>query len=212
MSVYVVYLRRPRNLLDRRSDPFWEFGSFGATGCHRKNLLNPRSTLLVRGDRLAFLQGGVREIRVVALTPPIGVSASPDRVETTWVRRYRPIRYSDAPLLIDNAGSTDFPAVLPLLARTNRTSFCGAVGSRFRSRTTALPAKLGKQIAAWFKKPKQPTIRTYADAICPSDSRWHRHANAQGWTALTAREAEYADSTRMTSARSRRLRPARRRC
>ena len=32
MSLYLVFLRRPESLDDRRSDPFWEFGSFGRTG------------------------------------------------------------------------------------------------------------------------------------------------------------------------------------
>jgi hypothetical protein len=41
-QVFVVMLRRPRKN-DRRSDPFWEFGSFGCTGCHGKNLLHPKN-------------------------------------------------------------------------------------------------------------------------------------------------------------------------
>jgi hypothetical protein len=159
-----------------------------------------------------FLQGGVREIRVVALTPPIDVRASSERMEATWARRYRPLRYSDAPLLIDNAGSTDFPAVLSLLSQTNRTTFCGAAGSRFRSRTAALPVELAKQIQAWFKKRKRRAIQTYADAICSSESGWHRHARAQGWVAVTSRQAEYVNSTRIHKARIHQLGHAQRRC
>jgi hypothetical protein len=212
MSMYFVYLRRPRDLLDRRSDPFWEFGSFGTTGCHRKNLLNPHSTPLMRGDRLAFLQGGVHEIRVVALTPPIDVRASAELIEAAWSRRYRPIRYPDAPLLIDNSGSTEFPAVLPLLAHANRSSFCGAAGSRFRSRTKAVPESVRKQIEAWFQRQKRPTMRTYADAVCSPDSPWYQHAAMQGWTSLATRQADYADATGASRKSSRPSVSAPRRC
>lgn len=39
-KIFIVHLRQPSNNADeKRSDPFWEFGSFGLTGCHCKNLL-----------------------------------------------------------------------------------------------------------------------------------------------------------------------------
>lgn len=38
--VIVVHLRRPKNASDMRDDPFWEFGSFGITGCHAHDLRN----------------------------------------------------------------------------------------------------------------------------------------------------------------------------
>jgi hypothetical protein len=50
-------LRRPRKN-DRRTDPFWELGSFGCSGCHGKNLLHPKNCQISNGDRLAFVQGG----------------------------------------------------------------------------------------------------------------------------------------------------------
>ena len=40
--VIIVLLRRPRrDAAERRTDPMYEFGSFGCTGCHRGNLMNP---------------------------------------------------------------------------------------------------------------------------------------------------------------------------
>ena len=41
--IVIVMLRQPRleDPSEMRTDPLWEFGSFGCTGCHRKNLMNP---------------------------------------------------------------------------------------------------------------------------------------------------------------------------
>ena len=37
--VILVLLRQPSSAVtERRDDPFWEFGSFGCTGCHGRNL------------------------------------------------------------------------------------------------------------------------------------------------------------------------------
>ena len=44
-KVILVHLRRPRSRSDKRDDPFWEFGSFGITGCHARNLLHPEDGL-----------------------------------------------------------------------------------------------------------------------------------------------------------------------
>jgi hypothetical protein len=58
--VIVVMLRRPQlsKPHERRDDPFWEFGSFGCTGCHRRNLLNPKRSGELNGTQFAFVQGG----------------------------------------------------------------------------------------------------------------------------------------------------------
>ena len=58
-GVIIVLLRRPyRHQSDeRRDDPFWEFGSFGCTGCHRTNLMNPRRSHELVGKHLAVCAG-----------------------------------------------------------------------------------------------------------------------------------------------------------
>ena len=43
LRVFFVVLRQPRSKEDLRSDPFWEYRSFGRTGCHGRNLLNPKT-------------------------------------------------------------------------------------------------------------------------------------------------------------------------
>ena len=62
-GVIIVMLRRPRKN-DPRKDPFFEYGSFGLTGCHRTNLLANKAAA---GCRLAFAQGGPSGFRLVML-------------------------------------------------------------------------------------------------------------------------------------------------
>jgi hypothetical protein len=77
--VILVMLRRPRrgDPNEMRTDPLWEFGSFGCTGCHRANLMNPTKLTELNGARLGFAQNGLRGIKLVHLTPPIRARASP---------------------------------------------------------------------------------------------------------------------------------------
>ena len=58
-KLFIVLLRRPKSEAgEMRSDPFWEYGSFGLTGCHSKNLLSLRNMDNLNYGRLAFVQGG----------------------------------------------------------------------------------------------------------------------------------------------------------
>ncbi len=191
MSLYLVYLRRPRNTADRRSDPFWEFGSFGITGCHGKNLLHRLRSPLRAGDQLAFLQGGIGEVRITGLTPPITVQQLQGRIYATWSKAYRPCPFERAPLLIDNNNGTDFPAVHKMLAKVNRTTPCGRAGSLFRARTARVEGALAEQIRSFFSL-KRPRIKQYLDAVAPTDDPWRRHGNAKGWGNRSEREKEYA--------------------
>lgn len=179
--LYFVFLRRPRDKADMRSDPFWEFGSFGRTGCHDKNLLHPKNSPLRDGDRLVFLQGGDQEIRAVGLTPPIAISGDSHRLDLRWDSSYRPVPFETAPVLIDNQGYTDFPAVLDALANTQRSTYCGKAGSRLRARTTPIEGKLADQISSLFGQPGQPKISHYLEAIAEKGSAWFRHGFHSGW-------------------------------
>lgn len=67
--VFCAYLRQPYDETDPRTDPKYEEGSFGSTGCHSTNLLSEkgyRRNRIQRGDRLVFVQ----QKRVVFITPP----------------------------------------------------------------------------------------------------------------------------------------------
>lgn len=191
MSLYFVFLRKPKDLTDRRNDPFWEFGSFGRTGCHKANLLHPRRTPLRDGDQLAFLQGGRGEIRVIGVTPSISVTGSTGLLEPEWSRSYRPMPYSNAPLLIDNLGKTAFPSALQLLHGTRRSTYCGAAGSRLRSKMTAVDAELTNEILQWFASTALSKIKVYPEAIQSKGESWHMHAMSQGWSTASSRRQEY---------------------
>lgn len=192
MNLYFVFLRRAGSS-DPRNDPFWEFGSFGCTGCHSRNLLHPRRTRLVDGDRLAFLQGGEREIRIVGVTPPISVEGSNARVEIKWNAKYRPIPYARAPLLIDNSGKTAFSRIRPIVNSTNRSTFCSAAASRFRSRTSPIEKGLASQILKYFAADDLPRTRLYSEAVAPEASSWFQSASRQGWAAKETRRKVYQD-------------------
>jgi hypothetical protein len=191
MSTYFVFLRRPRTLADRRNDPFWEFGSFGRTGCHSRNLLHAQHTRLRAGDRLAFLQGGPGEIRIVAVTPPMKIRRQGNAVEATWDPHYRPLRFSDAPLLIDNHGHTDVPGVLPLLRSVRRSTYCGKAASRFRSLTRPIAPELARRIRSRHDARWRAVATRYVDAVGPDGGPWHIHALACRWHVRSERYEQF---------------------
>ncbi|MGB8932232.1 MAG: hypothetical protein WCC48_13395 [Anaeromyxobacteraceae bacterium] len=66
--VHIVMLRQPGSYVgEARTDPFYEFGCFGLTGCHSTNIMGDKKAA---GGRIAFAQGGRGEVRLVLLTPP----------------------------------------------------------------------------------------------------------------------------------------------
>lgn len=144
--VIIVHLRRPRSG-DKRTDPLYEFGSFGLTGCHRTNLLADQSAA---GARLAFAQGGDLGFRLVMLTPPVDVRSLVDRREAFWSPHAMPLRYDTAPVLIDNDGSSDVAGMRELLATVNRTTWREKFSSAFRTRKQPLDAAIAASIVrAW---------------------------------------------------------------
>lgn len=193
MSVFFVYLRRPQGSDDRRNDPFWEYGSFGKTGCHAGNLLHPQNSRIRDGDRLAFLQGGQSEIRVVGLTPPVQVAGTEARIELRWDNAYRPIPFSSAPILINNTSESAFPAVYSALRldETDRTTYCGAAASRLRSRSTEITGELAQEIIQWFAVSHLPQITAYPQAIEAEGGTWHRNAIANNWASDSERAIQY---------------------
>ena len=88
--VIIVHLRRPNvDLSEKRSDPFWEYGSFGITKCHNKNLMNPKNADKLKGIRFAFAQGGRQGTRLGYLTPPVKIIENRDRIDQPARRQGR---------------------------------------------------------------------------------------------------------------------------
>jgi hypothetical protein len=155
-KVYIVHLRRPNSARvdphERRSDPFWEFGSFGCTGCHSNNLFHPKRATDLEGARLAFAQGGSRGFRLVLLTPPVSVRNWDDRLEARWKPAQMPFRYEHAPVLAANDRPSDFPVLERFVLATARTSIEGGFSSRFRSRAEPLDDRIAKELIRQYQR------------------------------------------------------------
>jgi hypothetical protein len=167
-KVVIVHLRRPKMKKpgEKRSDPFFEFGSFGCTTCHSRNLLNPKRDAEVEGLRLAFAQGGSRGFRLVFLTPPITVKRWKDCLEARWEPHDMPFRYEDAPVLAWNrGGQSDFRGVKRMLRSTRRSTLEARFCSCFRTRARPLDPALSREIVRIYEKKraaaKEDSIATY---------------------------------------------------
>ena len=138
-NVVVVMLRRPKHHdpTEMRTDPFWEFGSFGCTRCQYRNLMNPCKLHELTGSRLAFAQGGDAEVRLVHVTPPVRTLHHVLFGEAKWHPPEMPLSYKSAPVLVDNHGGTDVPALIHMIDEVRRSSPVARFASKFRSTRTA---------------------------------------------------------------------------
>ena len=152
--VYLIHLRRPRtdNPNEQRDDPYYEFGSFGCTGCHSSNLLNLRHAPALAGVRLAFMQGGSLGFRLVLLTPPITVKVWGDRCEARWTPASMPFKYRTAPVLAYNHGASDFPLLERFARETARSTVEARLSSRFRSRTRPLSERIAHELVRVYEQ------------------------------------------------------------
>jgi len=182
--LFIVMLRRPRKD-GPRTDPFWEFGSFGCTGCHGKNLLHPKNCQIRNGDRLALVQGGQLGARLLLVTPPVErfdhAGGSPKgRIELRWDSGRKPFRYDRAPSLFESPAPGRaglFPLLANSLAHTNRSTIDAKLASRFRARTSPIEPELARELQSGFNAAvksarKSDFIARYEEALpwcdCPS--------------------------------------------
>lgn len=168
--VVVVHLRRPKaDPGETRADPFYEFGSFGCTGCHAKNLMHPDRIHELEGVRIAFAQGGSDGFRLVLLTPPVQVVRHENRCELRWDPSSRPFKYHCAPLLVNNAGRSDFSQFKRTLG-ADRETWCGAFSSQFRSRRRPLSHAAANELISIYdatagSAPETAFAHSYADTM-----------------------------------------------
>lgn len=172
--VIIVHLRRPTaKESEKRSDPFWEFGSFGITGCHGKNLMNPKNADKLRGVRFAFAQGGKQGTRLVYLTPPVKIVNHGGRIEALW-RHQMPFRYGSAPILVSNTGKSHFPHFAGSIETVGRTTVEGRFATKFRGKTGCIADGLAHELIRIYAKKRKEARRSeiarfYEDALpwCP---------------------------------------------
>lgn len=168
-KIFFVHLRRPAPN-DPRTDPLYEFGSFGCTKCHCTNLFHPRHAEDLEGSRLAFVQGGHDGTRLVFLTPPISVKVWADNCEACWTPREMPFKYNEAPVLVANDGTSDFPLVEQFARATDCPSLESGLSSRLRSRSRPLPPELARQLVSVYEqhrkhKGNSAIAASYAEAL-----------------------------------------------
>ena len=170
--VMVVHLRRPdRSRQDEaRTDPFWEFGSFGMTKCHGRNLMNLGKAERLSGVRFAFAQGGPRGARLVYLTPPVEIKKHCDRVEAVWSPPEMPFRYSSAPILVSNTDRSNFPRFEAAMAGGGRSKPEGQFSSNFRTRAHCLDDAMADEIVEVYadmrrRAPDSAIARFYDEAL-----------------------------------------------
>lgn len=165
-SIIIVMLRQPdeSNPEEARTDPMFEFGSFGLTGCHRRNLLaGTRAT----GARLAFAQPGPNEVRLVMLTSPLTIVRHATVLEATWTPPEMPLKFGDAPVLVDNDGSSDIPLLRASIQDGQRSTWVARFTSAFRSRTRPLEQDIATEfVSAWNRRVATKTrARVYWEAL-----------------------------------------------
>jgi len=193
----VVHLRQP-NQSDRnemRSDPFFEFGSFGCTKCHHRNLMNPQRIGELQGARLAFAQGGYDGFRLVLLTPPVSVVKHEDRCELRWQPVAKPFRYDSAPRLVDKSGETDFPRLRRFIKCVGRSTRVAQFSSNFRTRRKPLPVDVAECISEVYERlasAESQFAKSYADTMA-TPPPWvdrHRKATYRSFLAQAGAEKE----------------------
>ncbi len=152
----MVHLRRPWDDEDKREDPFWEFGSFGITGCHHSNVMNPKKSHELEGASLAFAQGGPNGMKLVFLSPAIRIRRyrpkGKNLVEAYWHPKGMPFKYEHAPLLIGRDGTTDFPLLKDAIRDCDRETWIARFSSKFRSRRMFLGMNQAKEIIREYER------------------------------------------------------------
>lgn len=170
--VILVMLRQPQldDANEMRTDPLWEFGSFGYTGCHRANLMNPRRLAELDGARIGFAQNGPYGVKLVHLTPPIRTMHHGSFGEMKWSPAEMPLTYDSAPTLVNNSGFSDVPRLMGMLDGVRRSSPVARFASRFRSRRTPLPPAVARQVMYVYERARSDggsasVARSYVDAL-----------------------------------------------
>lgn len=170
--VVIVLLRKPRKRREdeSRSDPFYEHGSFGCTRCHAANVMHPARAGELEGSRIAFAQGGRRQIRLVWLTPPVRVKTHSDRSELIWTPSHQPFRFDAAPVLAHDTLPTDFPRLMDSIRDVKRSTSVAQFASAFRARRKPLDAEIAREVIDVFERARENAApediaASYVDAL-----------------------------------------------
>jgi hypothetical protein len=199
VPVVLVHLRQPTNQEDLRDDPFWEYGSFGCTGCHAKNLLHIDHSENLKGKRLAFVQGGRDGMRLLFLSPPItkvDIYKVSERSEVQWSPASMPFKYAQAPLLISRSGKTEgFKKLRKLISKVDANSWKQKLSFKFRSQTKPLKDSIAEELTKIYEsrylKHPDAIANHYSEAL-PKQSLAREKANRRERYEVNQAEAQRA--------------------
>jgi hypothetical protein len=169
--LFIVHLRRPtREPGEMRKDPFSEFGSFGLTKCHGRNLMNLQNADDLNGSRLAFVQGGHQGAKLVYLKPRITITRHSDRLEAGWPPDEMPFKYHDAPILVSNFEKSAFPKLESVAKRGAAKTPEAQFASNFRARATRMDESSARELIQVYRSkrrraPASAIARTYIEAL-----------------------------------------------
>jgi hypothetical protein len=132
--------------------------------------MNPNKIHLLHGAKLAFAQGGNHGFRLVHLSPPVKTVDHGDFAELKWYPATMPFKYSQAPLLVNNEGESDFPLLREFLTHTQRPSWESKFASRFRSRREPVELDVANEMIGvfeWLSAASKPNLfaSTYVEAL-----------------------------------------------
>ena len=169
-KVILVMLRQPQRNKpnEMRTDPLWEFGSFGCTGCHRRNLMNPKKLKELDGVRFAFAQNGHLGVKLVHVTPPVTMLHHGKSGEAKWSPAEMPLTYASAPCLVNNSGPSAIPQLVDMISGVRRGSPVAQFASKFRTGRHPLPASVGRRILKLYERFRQKAgcvSKSYVDAL-----------------------------------------------
>lgn len=189
-SLFFVHLRQPRSSDDPRTDPKYDKGSFGSTGCHNSNLLCPKRILerIGKGDRFVFLQGGKNEkkgcstIKISFITPPIkeikiSKGCGVIKWDSNWDEHHhkRPLKYEYQFDLLEKPENEEFTKnekevleiINPNILTASRTTKAAMISSctRTRCKGLVLNSDEAKRILTLYNNHVEEMKRVYGDDI-----------------------------------------------
>ena len=104
---------------------------------------------------MAFVQGGGDGTRLVFLTPTVSVKVWASKCEACWTPAEMPFKYGEAPLLVANDGSSDFPRVKQFASQTKCPSLENGLSSRLRSRCRPLCPAMAEEVVSVYQRHRE---------------------------------------------------------
>jgi hypothetical protein len=121
-------------------------------------------TALRPGDSSLSCRVGRWASALLCSPPPVDIRPFALKLRAAfWQPGELPLRYRRAPIIIDNDGRTECPAILDDLITVSRSTWEGRFSSKFRSRKAPVSAAVGRQLrTAWRAAIAGPGTRATA--------------------------------------------------